>query len=458
MTVRPHQAKAIQRGMRQNFLAAHGCGTGKSLTAIHLIAFYAKPCLIIAPASVVEGVWSHEIAKWMPSLNPCFLVGTPKKRAKLLAESRKVFVVSYGNACSMFKELVNKGFNTVVLDESSQIRNPKSRRTAMALALAGQHTRGGAFPPLKVPIPHRFALSGTPAPNERYEYWGQVKFVAGLGRGLDDNFYRFREQFYTEFMPAQNVRLFRFKSHLEEDFNRLIAPWVDAVRTADVLPDLQSFEQIRQVELSQKERQVYDSMLYDKVIQTESLKMLTKNCLTLVGHLRQLTSGFIYRPAVQGQAHGEVEEFGHSKLDELEDLLAEIGDRAIIWYNYDHEKDSILKRIKGSVWAGDLKNRNRILTDFEIGRKKYLVANPASLGMGVNLQYVHHAVFFSLSPSYDGYEQARRRILRSGQNDVCGFYFLTANKTYDQALWKIIQRKESVEDATLNYLKECYHG
>ena len=453
MNLRPHQGMAVDRGRKQNLLVAHGCGTGKSLTALHLAMFHSKPCLLICPASVILDVWVKEIEKWMPSLKPCVIwQQAPAKRKQLLNEQHKLFIISYGIACSMYSEIAKRGFQVIILDESSQIRNPKSRRTSMAMALAGQHTRGGAFPPLKVPIPHRFALSGTPAPNERFEYWAQVKFVAGLGKGFDDNFYRFREQFYTEYMPTQNVRLFRFKTHLEPEFNRLLEPWVSAVQTEDVLPSLQSFEQIRRVTLSQNERKVYDSMKNDCVIQAQGVEMLTKNCLTLVQHLRQLTSGFIYDP------DGKAQVFGNAKLNELDDLLAEIGDRAIIWYNYDYEKDAILKRVKGSVWAGDLKNRNKILTDFEIGRKKYLVANPASMGMGVNLQYVHSAVFFSLSPSYDAYEQARRRILRSGQNDVCGFYFIMADKTYDQALWKIIQRKETVSEATLKYLQENENG
>jgi SNF2 family DNA or RNA helicase len=439
--------------MKQNLLLAHGCGVGKTLTALHLIAFYSKPALIVCPASVVETVWVEEIKKWFPTWKPAILWGlSPTRRARLLAEPHKLFIASYGTLCSDFTKLSKKGFQTVILDESSMIRNAKSKRTSAAMALAGQHTRGGAYPPLKVPIPHRFALSGTPAPNERFEYWAQVKFVAGLGKGFDDNFYRFREQFYTEYMPTQNVRLFRFKTHLESEFNRLLEPWVSAVQTEDVLPYLQSFEQIRRVTLSQNERKVYDSMKNDCVIQAQGVEMLTKNCLTLVQHLRQLTSGFIYDP------DGKAQVFGNAKLNELDDLLVEIGDRAIIWYNYDYEKDAILKHVKGSVWAGDLAHRNKILTDFEIGRSKYLVANPASMGMGVNLQFVHSAVFFSLSPSYDSYEQARRRILRSGQNDVCGFYFIMADKTYDQALWKIIQRKETVSEATLKYLQENENG
>jgi len=436
--------------MKQNLLLAHGCGVGKTLEALHLMAFHPKPCLVICPASIVLDVWVKEIEKWFPTWESAILWGqTPAKRRKILCEKHNIIITSYNIAYSMYKDIVKYGFKCVILDESSQIRNPRSQRAALALALAGQHARGSSLIPMNPPIPHRYALSGTPDPNERYDYWTQVKFVAGEKHGPHPNFYRFREKYYTEFMPAQNVRIFRFKTHLLNEFQTEIAPWVDSVRTEDVLPELQSFEQIRRVKLSAAERSAYDSMERDCVIQQGDLEMLSKNTLTLVGHLRQLTSGFIYPPKDEAP-----KVFGTSKLDELDNLLAEIGNnRTIIWYNYDYEKEAILRRVRHSVWAGELKNRNRILTDFEIGRHQYLVANPASLGLGVNLQFVHHAIFFSLSPSYEAYEQARRRILRGGQREVCAFYFIMADNSYDQTLWTIIQRKQDASVATLEYLK-----
>jgi len=445
---RTFQERTIIRGRKQNLLLAHGCGVGKTREGMYLIFHKPKPALILAPVSILETVWIYHYKKWMPSLTPVVLWNRSKKvQRRLLEEHHKVYICSYESAKSLYKDIVAKRFKTIVLDESNKARNYKSGNTALVMALAGIHTRGGKFK-VHHAIPNRYAMSGTPAPNTLLEYWPQIMFVAGKNRAFHPNYYRFRDKYFIKIPITPLVFKYKFRMAMQAEFNKEMAPWIDVIKTEDVLPELSSFIEIRKIRLSPKERTAYNDMKKYMMIETCNGTIVTNNALTKCLCLRELTSGFLYTK--QG-----VESFGSSKLKELDNLISEIGDnRVIIWYNYEHERKCIMARLGNRArWQGVPKDRKRILEEFEAGKFRYLVANPQSLKYGQNMQYVHHMIFFSLSASYDDFEQCRRRILRDGQKETCAIYILVARNSYDEALLNIVKTKETRANVTLNYFR-----
>lgn len=446
---RPHQRRTLGFTRHQNLLLAHGCGTGKTREGMYIIAQHPGPALILAPVSILESVWIEHYKMWMPSNIPVLLWGRSRSRQqKLLSQTHRVYVTSYDSAKGIYNDIQNKQFKTILLDESSSIRNYSTQRASLCLALAGIHTRGGAYKVGKA-IPHRYAMSGTPAPNSEMDWWTQVKFVAGLYAGFHANYYRFREKYFVEHMLNQTVRQYKFRDMMFDDFHTTMAPWVDAIKTEDVLPDLESAIEVRKVVLSDKERKAYKEMKENMVALLNDEKVTTKNALTRVMCLREITSGFLYEKEL-------VHMLGTSKITELIHLLTEIGNnRTIIWYNYEAEKQMILQALGNRVrWLGDVGNeRNKNLVDFKDNKFQYLLANPKSLKFGQNMQYVHHMVFFCPTASYDDYEQCMRRIVRSGQEHKCFVYFLVASKTYDERLLKMIQTKEKRSHKSLDYFR-----
>ncbi len=443
MTLRPYQKQAVLRGMRQNLLVAHGCGTGKTYVGIHLILAHPKPAIILCPASTVESVWATEIQKIAPSLRPAILWGIPpKKREALLAERHPCYITTYETAKQHYESIIKKGFHTIVVDESSKMKSYSTQTTAFLLSLAGVPVRGGKYKPTGAAIPHRYCLSGTPAPNDPIEYWPQIKFVSGLGRSFHDNFYRFRDAYFHGYNITPVVKKWTFRKSESERFNEELSRWMDVVRTEDVLEYLTSYDQIRTVILSAKERRAYKQMADDYVVGN----LASKNALDLCSYLRQLSSGFLYED-------DRTNEFGTSKFNALRELLDELGDgQAVLWYHFHHERDQ-LRTIPSARFVGESNERARNIEEHRAGKFRYLIASPAMLGHGVNLQHCRFAVYYSLSPSYEQYEQSRRRILRSGQTQRCGFYYLIAKGTFDERLLRILRRKENVADGTLNYLK-----
>ena len=109
---------------------------------------------------------------------------------------------------------------------------------------------------------------------------------------------------------------------------RLMDPWCHVVKKADAVDLPAQIHEIREVELSAGEQMPYISMKQDLVIQFADTTVIAKSVLTEIMKLRQITSGFCY-------TYGETESLGKSKLNELKELLDEIGPKpVIVWVNF----------------------------------------------------------------------------------------------------------------------------
>ena len=91
---------------------------------------------------------------------------------------------------------------------------------------------------------------------------------------------------------------------------------------------------------------------------------------------------------------------------------------------------------------------------FQQGRYKYLVANPASGGHGLTFTNCHYMVYYSLNYSYELDKQSQDRIHRIGQKENSTYYYLIADKTIDEVIYKILQRKADLSNEILHFLKE----
>ena len=75
-----------------------------------------------------------------------------------------------------------------------------------------------------------------------------------------------------------------------------------------------------------------------------------------------------------------------------------------------------------------------------------LLAHPASAGHGLNLQFGGNViVWFSLTWSLEFYQQANKRLHRSGQNKSVIIHHLIAKNTIDETVFKTGKFIESIK-------------
>ena len=83
-----------------------------------------------------------------------------------------------------------------------------------------------------------------------------------------------------------------------------------------------------------------------------------------------------------------------------------------------------------------------------------LIAHPASVGYGLNLQEGGHIiVWYGLPWSLELYQQANARLHRQGQTMPVRIYHLVAEGTVDTEIKKALERKDNTQQTLINMLK-----
>ena len=453
MQLYKHQANAVERGKQGNLALFHDCGTGKTLTAIRLIEYWRGPALVICPLSIIDAAWLTDLRKFAPGLDAVSLWSRkPAERRQRLAEHHDVYIANYESFKGLYAEIQAKGFKVLIVDESSKMKNFKSQITRALLALAGVWTRakGGKKYDASKPIPHRYVMSGTPAPNDKSEYWAQIKLLTGPGNHVfNDNFYAFRNRyFYSIPLGLTGQNIWTFNKHNQQEFADLMKPVTDVVFKEDAIDLPEQVHEIRDVVLSAPEQAAYNQLKEELVLRFADETILASSALVEVMKLRQLSSGFCY-------GENETHITGKSKLKELRSLLKEIGDRqVIIWCNFRYEIRTLLDALPSSdaLWS-ETTDRNEVIRNFQNGRIQYLIANPQSAAHGLTFTNCNYAVYFSMNYSYELQKQSEDRIHRIGQDAKCTYYFLIATGTVDKMIYRTVCKKGDMSKQVLDYLK-----
>ena len=451
-----HQRQAVKRATEGNLALFHECGTGKTLTALKIIEHHkAKGCgpaLVVCPLSIIEAAWMADAAEFSPELKVVSLwAKTRQKRLEALNRDADIYIINFESFRGLFSEIQAKGFEVLIVDESSKMKSHSSQITRALLALAGVYSRGkGKRFGVNRPVAHRYILTGTPAPNDRSEYWAQITFIAP-GEVFSDNFFAFRGRYFTaKPLGRTGISLWSFTDEkwLADEFSERMAPVCDVVSKEDAVDLPEQVHEIRKVKLSQNEQAAYDRFRRDFVLRFADEEVLATTALTELMKARQLTSGFCY-------GREGIHLLGKSKLKELKDLLDEIGNKSvIIWCNFQQEVELLLREIPDSValWGGT-DDRQAVIKQFKAGSATRLIANPQSAAHGLTFVNAANAIYYSMTYSYELMKQSQDRIHRIGQNTKCTYHYLLADGTIDEVIYQAVQEKKDLSEAVLQYLK-----
>lgn len=439
-----HQKEAIEFA-KKNCAIFHDCGLGKTRTAIEIFKSHETNfCLVIAPISLLESAWEEDIKKF--STIP--FVNVRKKIEHV--EGRHFLLVNYEYLLNDEKrmKLLNNipQDSMVIVDESSRMKNYKSKTTKILLSLRDH-------------FKYRYIMSGTPTPNSEMEYWAQMEFIEP---GIFGSFFKFRNTFFHlsrgkdimqgRFMPPRDMqKLFMsgWKYQITpSNRNRLlskIAPLCHVRKKEDCLDLPDEIDEVRLIELK-TERKHYDEMKRHLITEIKGRMVTAQVALAKIMKLRQICAGFAY--------HDENPlEVGSSKQIELLDLLDELGEQqVIIWGQFHFEINKLLSILPSScsLYAKTV-DRMDSINGFKEGRYKYLVAHPRSAAHGLTFVNCSTQIFFSIDYSYEMFEQARARIHRAGQKNNCTYIYLLAKDTIDEHIYRILKKKGDIQEC-LNLL------
>ena len=95
------------------------------------------------------------------------------------------------------------------------------------------------------------------------------------------------------------------------------------------------------------------------------------------------------------------------------------------------------------------------IRDWNDGKIPVLLAHPASVGYGLNLQDGGHViVWYGLTWSLELYQQANARLYRQGQQKPVIIHHLIAEGTVDKQVMDALKHKDTSQSKLLEALKE----
>ena len=118
-----------------------------------------------------------------------------------------------------------------------------------------------------------------------------------------------------------------------------------------------------------------------------------------------------------------------------------------VWCETNDESDMLSRMVPGAIEVHgslDPDEKERRLLGFADGQYRAIVTKPKLAGFGVNWQHCAHAVFASISFSYEQHYQAVRRSHRFGQSETVRNDIVIADT--EAVIWNVINEKSKKHD------------
>ena len=424
------------------------CGLGKTiitLTAIsHLLydGFEVSRVLIIAPLRVARDTWIAELGKWehLRGLRMERVLGTPKERVAALSRKAELYIINRENVVWLVKHFSGRKlpFDMLIVDELSSFKNSRSKRFLALRRVLGQFCRV-------------VGLTGTPAPNGLEDIWPQV-YLLDRGQRLGRTMRSFLDMYFctpNSWMPYNH----ELKPDAEEAIYNRLSDICVSMQAVDHLQMPERLDNIVELRLSPQEEQVYRKMERDMLLPYKDGDVLAANAAALAGKLLQLANGAVY-----DEFHN-VRVIHDRKLDALEDLVEAVnGKPMLVLYSFKHDLERIERRLgkhgpENPEGVRQLKTAED-MEDWNAGRIRVAVTQPASTGHGLNLQHGGCTIVcFGLNWSLELYEQANARLWRQGQKHTVVIHHLVVKGTMDEQVMQALKDKAADQNALLAAVK-----
>ena len=450
MVFRPHayQRHCINRIIETKKIGLFlDMGLGKTVTTLTAIRelkynrFQVRRVLVIAPKKVAEGIWSREKDKWDHTrlLRVSPVLGSQSKRERALNTPADIYMINRENVTWLVDYYRNEWpFDMVVVDESSSFKSHASKRFKSLASVSGK-------------IDRLVELTGTPSPNGLEDLWAQVFLLDG-GERLGKRYAWFREMYFQPDKRGADGTVYSYeaKPGTERSILDRISDICVSMKAEDYLelPDL-VYHQVS-VELDARSARAYREMERDMVLELPDEGEITvASAAALSNKLLQLANGALY------DGDRNVHEVHGCKIEAFLELVESLrGKPALVFYNYQHDRERILAALAGKgLRVRDLRTPADE-DDWNNRRIDILLAHPASCAYGLNLQKGgNHVVWFGLTWNYELYTQANKRLHRQGQEEKVIIHHLVCVGTRDEDVMEALERKDDVQNQVMESLK-----
>ncbi|MEH6940803.1 DEAD/DEAH box helicase [Bacillus sp. JJ722] len=400
MKLFPHQERALNETYENDRVAYYlDMGLGKTFVGSEKMWELNTPCnLLVCQKSKIDDWKQH----FEDHYDYKVIVFDKQNMKDIPPES--VLIINYDKVWRRPELLKLKDF-TLMLDESSMIKNESSNRSKFILKLSTKNV---------------ILLSGTPTGGKYEELWSQLHL---LGWNITKKL--FMKQFVVQEWDDRNQKFVitgyknvdRLKAKLREHGSIFM-------KTEEVfdLPNIN--EQVVKIPCTKQ----YNEFAKHHIIEIGEELLIGDTAASKKLYLRQLSGAY-----------------NENKLQYIKDLIDSTNDRIIIFYNFKKEYEALTELIDKPISTvnGDLKD----LSAYENHENSITLIQYQAGAMGLNLQKANKIVYFTLTDKSELFEQSKKRIHRIGQDRPCFYFYLLTVGSIEWRMLEVLKERKDYTDA-----------
>lgn len=441
--LREYQKEGVMYGvLRRHNLLAFEQGLGKSITAICINEMLQEDkCFIVAPAAC-KWNWVEELVNW--GIKPENITVLDSKQP-IYSMVEKYIIINYDIIESFLEYIYKQKPTHFILDEAHKVKNADSNRSKVMVKLVEDINPKLTF------------LSGTPTPNKTGDIWIYLQLAKhhfGL-RGIK----YFKQEFFTR-VNGKEIPRPRL-GYLNSCLSNLMVRRTKA-KDLDLPPKIYHKVHFRVDHYAEKYNQALEEAL-EKIraniaktgkgnLELAMQRLCIVASMAKIDNILQLANDIVDKKYTVTLSEKIIEGEGFKQSSKI---TKEVNGKVIIFsaftepLNYLQDKlGSKCLRIDGSV---DTKMRLSIVNQFKRSyTKNYLICNTDAAGIGLNIVNkitdtdrppIADVIHVNLPLTFAQFEQANDRVHRIGQYVPVNVWNTIAEKTIDEAILRLIERK-----------------
>lgn len=410
-------------------LCLNAPGTGKTISVLWAADYLmnmgvVKKVLIIAPLSILKLVWGTEFMYSFTHRTFNIITGARAKRERMITDDIVDFsIINHDGFTTM--PWMFKDYDLIIYDEVTALKSPSSRRYKQFFKFVADNN------------PRLWMLTGTPISQNPTDAWTLAK-LAGSPT-VPRSFTQFKD------MTMQRVTQFRWipRAGALEICKQVLQPSIRF--SLDECMDLpQTVYLERRCELTKQQDTAFTVLKAEACLAGTNIS--AANAAVLFQKLLQVCCGVVY------DSDGNRVVFDDSnRLDTLEELLNEIGDKVIVYVPLRGVQDRLVKVLLergfdvATVHGGVSKSDRDIIFDTfqNSARIRVLIAHPKVAAHGLTLTRAKNIIWYAPIHSLEQYEQANARIRRLTTTGKTAVHHICAT-SFEHQLYQRLKKRQRV--------------
>ena len=379
--------------------------------------------LVVCPLSIMKAAWQQDLFRFAMHRSCSVAYGDAKTRAKIINAGSEFVVINFDGLAVVKNEILNGGFDMIVVDEASSYQNAQTARWKIMREVANRAN-------------WLWMLTGTPAAQSPLGAYGLAKLVNP--ENTPKAFTYFRDQTMLKVSMYSWVP----KREAKDIVHKLLQPAIrfEKAQCLD-LPEVTSID--RDAPLTPQQSKYYRQLKKQMAMSAAGEEVTAVNAAAQITKLLQVSGGSVYTDTK------EVLEFDVSnRINVVLEVIEEASNKVLVFVPFTHTIELLRNALeKKGITCGvingavSVNKRSELVQDFQDKKNPHvLIIQPQAASHGLTLTAADTIIWYAPVTSVETYLQANARINRPGQKNAMTIVHIKGSEVEDR-LYKMLRGK-----------------